>query len=58
MDMSRLELILAAASAAILGAGGAQAQTADTLEVLGEKISTGCVGGMPGNSGSRGPYRR
>jgi len=31
---------------------------ADSLEVLGEKISTGCVGGLPGQTGGAGPYRR
>jgi len=34
------------------------AEAADTIEVPGEEISTGCVGGMPGNSESGGPYRR
>lgn len=29
---------------------------ADTLEMLGEKVSTGCVGGMPGTTGGSGPY--
>jgi hypothetical protein len=29
---------------------------ADNLEVLGEKVSTGCVGGMPGSTGGSGPY--
>ena len=36
------------------------ADAADTLEVLGEKISTNCVGGMGGSdaTGGSGPYRR
>ena len=29
---------------------------ADTLETLGEKHGTECVGGMPGNTGGSGPY--
>jgi len=29
---------------------------ADSLEMLGEKISTNCTGGMPGQSGGSGPY--
>ncbi|TMJ19694.1 MAG: hypothetical protein E6G92_07955 [Alphaproteobacteria bacterium] len=29
---------------------------ADNLDVLGEKVSTNCVGGMPGHSGGSGPY--
>ena len=29
---------------------------ADNLEVLGEKVSTGDVGGMPGQTGGSGPY--
>jgi hypothetical protein len=29
---------------------------ADTLEMLGEKVSTNSVGGMPGTSGGSGPY--
>jgi hypothetical protein len=29
---------------------------ADTLVVNTEKVSTNCVGGMPGNSGGAGPY--
>jgi len=32
------------------------AEAADTLETLGEKVSTGCVGGMPGRTGGAGPY--
>lgn len=29
---------------------------ADNLEVLGEKVSTNSVGGMPGSTGGSGPY--
>lgn len=29
---------------------------ADTLETLGEKVSTNCTGGMPGATGGSGPY--
>ena len=29
---------------------------ADTLEALGEKVSTNCVGGLPGSTGGSGPY--
>ncbi len=29
---------------------------ADSLETLGEKVSTNCVGGLPGSTGGSGPY--